>query len=188
VSERTLTKPHPASEPDEGRRPRPHRKVRVAGYAAGAVAAIVVVGLGFWLATVFKGDPSTNDRVGGVDPGLPAQMRRPTVSEAGLVDRAGVKIVYVAVTGGGGLIDLRFQVVDPDKAAAVHDKATPPAILDETTGVVVNSLLMGHSHTGEFKSGVTYYLVFENPGNLVQRGRQVSVLLGDALVRHVPVQ
>ena len=70
----------------------------------------------------------------------------------------------------------------------MHATSTPPAIVDETTGVVVNSLLMGHSHSREFKTGVTYYLVFENPGNLVQRGSRVSVLLGDAQVQHVPVQ
>jgi hypothetical protein len=148
----------------------------------------VVVALGFWLATTFKGHPTDQAQAAGVDVNLPAQMRRPVVSAAGLVDSSGVKIVYVAITGGGGLIDVRFQVVDPDKAAALHDQATPPALIDESSGVVVNSLLMGHSHSGPYKTGVTYYLVFENPGNLVQRGGRVSVLLGDAQVQHVPVQ
>jgi hypothetical protein len=162
--------------------------VRLAGYAVGAAGAIVVVALGFWLAASFKSHPTAAGQAAAVDVNLPAQMRRPIVSAAGLVDRSGVKIVYVAVTGGGGLLDVRFQVVDPDKAASLHDAAKPPALVDESTGVVVNSLLMGHSHTGVFKTGVTYYLVFENPGNLVQRGGRVSVLLGDAQVQHVPVQ
>ena len=164
-----------------------HRGVRWGGYATGAVAVIVVVVLGSRLAATFKDEPKS-EQPGAVGLSLAAQMTRPKVSEAGLIDRSGVKIVYVAMTGGGGLIDLRFQVVDPDKAAALHDSATPPAMVDETTGVVVNSLLMGHSHTGAYTTGVTYYLVFENPGNLVQRGTRVSVLLGDAQVQHVLVQ
>jgi hypothetical protein len=177
--------PGPQGAPDTGR---PPRRVRLAGFAVGIAAVVAVAVAGFWISSSLGGEPSTNGRVGGVDPSLPAQMRRPIVSAAGLVDRSGVKIVHVAITGGGGLIDLRYQVVDPDKAAAVHDEATPPAIVDETTHVVVNSLLMGHLHAGVYKTGVTYYLVFENPGNLVQRGSRVSVLLGEAQVQHVPVQ
>jgi hypothetical protein len=118
----------------------------------------------------------------------PARWQRPVVTEAGLAERSGVRIQHVALSGGGGLVDLRFQVVDPDKAAAVHDLATPAAVVDESTGLVVNALLMGHSHTAPFKTGVTYYLVFENPGNLVHRGSDVSVLLGNAQVEHVVVE
>jgi hypothetical protein len=117
-----------------------------------------------------------------------AQWQRPVVSAAGLADRSGVRIVYVAVTGGGGLIELRYQVVDPDKAVVIHDNARPPVIVDDATGVVADQLLMGHSHTGSFNAGQTYYLIFENPGNLVQRGSTVSVLLGNAQVDHVIIQ
>lgn len=105
-----------------------------------------------------------------------------------MAERSGVRIQHVAMSGGGGLLDLRFQVVDPDKAVAVHDLATPAAVVDESTGLVVKELLMGHSHTAPFKTGVTYYLIFENPGNLVQRGSDVSVLLGNAQVEHVVVE
>jgi hypothetical protein len=106
---------------------------------------------------------------------------------ADLAQRSGVRIVRVAVSGGGGLVDLRYQVVDPDKAAALHASATPPALVDERTGVVVSRLFMGHAHSGELKAAVTYYLVFENPGNIVGRGGKVTVLLGDAQVEHVAV-
>ncbi len=92
------------------------------------------------------------------------------------------------MTGGGGLVDLRFQAIDPDKAHSVHEDATPPVLIDETTGVVIDTLLMGHSHTSDFVPGVTYYLVFENPGNLLQSGSKVSVLLGDAEIEHIDVR
>jgi hypothetical protein len=110
------------------------------------------------------------------------------VSPAGLLERSGVRVVRVAASGGGGLLDLRFQVVDPDRAATVHDADTPPALVDEGTGGVIASLFMGHSHHGRLKPGVTYYLVFENPGNLVRRGALVSVVLGPARLAHVRVQ
>jgi len=105
-----------------------------------------------------------------------------------LAERSGVRLVQVAVTGGGGLLDVRYQVVDPNKAVTVHENQTPPALIDERTGLVLDRLLMGHAHKGELKPAVTYYLVFENTGNWVRRGSKVSVLLGDAQVENVVVK
>lgn len=169
-------------------------RVRLAGYLVGVALAVGLAAAGFWLVTVWKANSPkavASDATAESTPAATAQpstWQRPAVSAAGLADRSGVRIVYVAVTGGGGLIDLRFQVVDPDKADSIHNNATPPALVDDATGVVVNNLLMGHSHTNGFTAGQTYYLIFENPGNLVQQGGTVSVLLGNAQVDHVTVQ
>jgi hypothetical protein len=110
------------------------------------------------------------------------------VSRAQLVERSGVRITQLDATGGGGLLDLRYQVVDPGPAAAVHAPETPPAIVDQKTGMVIDSLLMGHQHTGQLHAAQTYYLVFNNPGNVVRSGDRVSVVLGDALVDDVRVR
>jgi hypothetical protein len=117
-----------------------------------------------------------------------ARWLRPSVPAGDLADRLGVRITHVALTGGGGLVDLRFRVVDPDRAAGLHDPATPPAVIDEVSGVVVDALLMSHAHSGPYNAGETYYLVFENPGNLVHRGDTVTVLLGDVQVEHVRIE
>jgi hypothetical protein len=110
------------------------------------------------------------------------------VSPAGLVATSGVRVVRVATTGGGGLVDLRYQVVDPDAAAAVHDAKSPPAVVNEATGAVVDRLFMGHSHHGPAKAGVTYYLVLDNVGDAIRRGDRVAVVLGPARVEHVLVR
>ncbi|MFF4417893.1 hypothetical protein ACFYY8_35660 [Streptosporangium sp. NPDC001559] len=119
-------------------------------------------------------------------PGGPA-FDRPVVPADRLADRAGIRLVRVSASGAGGLLDVRFQVVDPGRAQAVHHADTPPLVVDEATGLVVEQLYMGHAHTGELKPAVTYYLVFENSGNWVRPGSKVTVLLGDAQVRHVTV-
>jgi hypothetical protein len=111
----------------------------------------------------------------------------PLVSAAGLAERSGVRVVRVAMSGDGGLVDLRFQVVDADKAVAVHAPSTPPLLIDEKTGAVVSELLMGHTHTGQPKLGLTYYLIFVNPGVILRPGSRVTVQLGDARLAHVPV-
>jgi hypothetical protein len=158
----------------------------VLGVVSGVVSALVVTALVAWLVSAVVRPNASTSSTSAV---VPLQSDRPVVSEAGLVSRSGVRIVHVAVTGDGGLLDLRFQVIDADKAAAVvHDPAAPPAIVDEASGVVAKDLFMGHSHSGPLKEAVTYYLIFENPGNLVQRGDLVSVLLGNAQVQHVMVR
>ena len=163
---------------------RPPGKVAVAGFVAGVLLAAGLGVLG-WGALGWGLPWRSGGGAADVDP--PVAWQRTPVPVAGLVERSGVRLVRVAVTGGGGLLDLRFQVVDPQKAAAVHDRRTPPAIVDERTGLVFSQLLMDHAHTGALKPAVTYYLVFENTGNWVRRGTEVTVLLGDAQVGDVVV-
>lgn len=162
------------------------RRVRVAAIASGVAAVIGAGAFVFWLASTMPVAEDANAPL--FDPKAAALWQRPSVSDSGLVRTSGVRITVVSLTGGGGLVDLRFQVVDPDKANALHDPDHPPALIDEETGLVVSYLLMGHSHTDAFKAGTTYYLVFENPGNIVQRDAKVTVLLGAAQVEHVVVK
>jgi hypothetical protein len=177
----SLTGAEPGTGPASARRGRfrPPGRVRIAGFAVGVLIAAGIGVLALWLPQRSSGQPSVNP---------PIKWQRPSVSASGLAERSGVRLVRVAVTGGGGLLDLRYQVVDPNKAVAVHEDKTPPAIIDERTGLVLDRLLMGHAHKGQLKPAVSYYLVFENTGNWVHRGSQVTVLLGDAEVEHVVVK
>jgi hypothetical protein len=117
----------------------------------------------------------------------PASWQRLAVPATALADSVGVRITRVSISGDGGLLDLRYQVVDPTKAHALHEPGTPPAVVDEATGLVINELFMGHRHTGQFRASAIYYLVFVNPGGWVHRGSRVTVLLGNAQVEHVAV-
>ena len=177
----SLTRAEPGTGPASPRRGRfrPPGRVRIAGFLAGVLIAAGIGALVLWLPQRSNSEPSVKP---------PPAWQRPSVSASGLAERSGVRLIRVAVTGGGGLLDLRYQVVDPSKAVAVHEAETPPAIIDERTGLVLNRLLMGHAHQGQLKPAVSYYLVFENTGNWVRRGSEVTVLLGDAQVEHVVVK
>jgi hypothetical protein len=102
--------------------------------------------------------------------------------------QTGVRVVRTAVSGAGGILDLRYLVVDPTKADAVHDASHPPRIIDERTGKPAGAPLMGHVHTGPAKAGVVYYVLFLNPRRLVTPGGRVSVELGGVRLRHVLVR
>jgi hypothetical protein len=171
--------PAPATPPAQRRLGT--RRARVLGVSTGVLATLVVASLVLWLPNRSSGDTKAADA--GV------AWQRPVTGAAGLAERSGVKLTQVAVTGAGGLVDLRYQVLDPDKANSLHAKQTPPALVEERTGLVVNQLLMSHGvHKGPLKAGVTYYLVFNNPVNWVRRGSMVTVLLGNAQDEHVEVR
>lgn len=100
----------------------------------------------------------------------------------------GVRITRVAVTAGGGMIDFRYQVIDPDKAVIVHDWDKPPTIVDEATGKPFNAPWMQHSHNVNLKAGVTYYLILVNPQGGIKRGAPVTIQIGGSQLEHVIVQ
>lgn len=161
------------------RRPKRAQILGAVAGAAVAVATLLVVAMATHV-SIGHGSGSTARP--------PPQVQTPLVSAAGLAERSGVRLTQVAVTGAGGLIDLRYQVVDPDRANSLHNPRTPPFLVLESTGLLVNELLMGHSHKGRLKAGQTYYLIFENPGNLVHRGARVTVQLGDAHIGRIRVR
>ena len=164
-----------AARAPRGRRP---LGARVLGFwvGVGVVAAVVVPAY-----LVLRSPPATV--------GESAKPAEPVVLSAPEFEaRTGVRVAMVAVTGGGGLVDLRYQVLDPDKAVAVHEPQNPPGVIDETSGVPVWQLVMAHAHKGPVKAGVTYYLVFYNPSDVVRRGSRVTVQLGGARLEHVLVR
>ena len=161
---------------------RSKKRLRLLGALTGAGLVAAVVGSYMLVQQLGDRSAATTSRTAA------AEKAPPLVSVAGLEQKNGVRITHVALSGAGGLVDLRYQVVDPDKAAAVH--LTAPELVDETTGAVVNKPFMGHTHkqTKAFRAGQIYFVLFENPGNLVQRGTRVTVVLGGLRVHHVNVE
>ena len=151
---------------------RPLNRPRLLGLVAGAAVAVGAIAL-----------------VTGHDAAKPGPQPLPKgVNAAGLLDATGARVVRVTKAGDGGLIDVRYQIVDSDKAAALHSVKRPPALVDEHSGMVISRLLMGHAHAGTFHNGEVYFFEFEDPAGLVQPGDPVSVVLGPVRLMHVKVQ
>jgi hypothetical protein len=157
---------------------RRRRAPRILGFAVGAGLVVGVGLLVFWL---------TRSSPAGA-PAAEEASSAPVLSASAFEAATGVRVAQVSVTGAGGIVDLRFQVLDPDKAGAVHSPESPPYMVDERTGVLVSQLVMGHAHHGPLKAGVSYYLLFYNPGDIVRRGDTVTVRLGEGRLAHVEVR
>jgi hypothetical protein len=112
---------------------------------------------------------------------LPAQV-------AAMQNTWGIRITNVAITANGGLIDLRFQVINPDKALGVLDPGDFPVLIDDTTGKVLDKGGAHSGHAKSFKAGRTYYFLYQNNGSLLKTGSRITIQVGDVKLEHVIVR
>jgi len=105
---------------------------------------------------------------------------------AAIEDQYGVRISMIAVTMGGGAVDFRFQVVDPDKATNFcYDYENLPVLFVEDTGARIDP--RQHTHHVNYQFGRTYYQLYRNPGGIVKQGTRLTVVIGDLRLEHFVV-
>jgi hypothetical protein len=111
--------------------------------------------------------------------GTPSESRLLSDSEKNF----GIKVVSLRPTAGGQMLDLRFQVIDPEKAKAVLDKSKKAYVQDGKTGktlpVPVTKAGSMRQTTPKPEAGRIYFMLFSNPGWMVKEGGSVSLLIGD---------
>ncbi len=101
----------------------------------------------------------------------------------------GVRLESVAVTAGGGMIQLRYQILDGDKAEALHGTDAAPAVVAANGTVYADPGMAGHSHVGATgNSGSSDTLLLADAGGAVHRGDVVTVRIGSLELRDVRVQ
>ncbi len=148
----------------------PSRRRRRWVIGAAVVAVVALVAYGPW-----RGAADVRD---GTTP----------VSRQDMAARHGVDVTLVAVTAAGGLVELRVQVTDPDKADSIlHDESARPAIVSEDTGATLVMAAPPHQH-GELQLGGSYFFLLANAHNAIRAGSEVTLVLGDSRLEHLEVQ
>jgi hypothetical protein len=112
---------------------------------------------------------------------------RQALAQAAFEEETGIRLIRVAMTAGGGMLDLQYQVVDPDKALIVHDDDNPPALIEESTGWLFATPFHDHSYR-ELHTAVTYHELITNGDGLLKRGSKVMLTVGESRLAHVVVQ
>jgi hypothetical protein len=115
-------------------------------------------------------------------------MAAPMPVSAEIEARYGVRITMVAATAEGGLIDLRYTVIDPDKAALMTDSLESLPVIAAGNGTVLTQRGAAHRHGQNLKAGVTYFLLYTNTQNAVRAGDELLVKVGELHLDHVPVR
>jgi len=108
------------------------------------------------------------------------------VSAQEFAAHTGITVTLLGVTGGGGMIEFRYQVVDPDKASLLlHDKDKTPILVAEGSGEVIGLVARPHAHKAELLLGGTYFFMLANTQNALRDGTKVTVIIGDVRLEHL---
>jgi hypothetical protein len=106
----------------------------------------------------------------------------------------GIQVTALRSTAGGFMLDLRYRVVDPERAKTLLDRKVPAYLVDEATGAklaVPSSPKLGKLRQGTPKSARTdreYGMLFGNPGRFLKPGATVTLVAGEARVAGLTVR
>ena len=120
-------------------------------------------------------------------PGTPsskaALRARKNIAATPLKREWGIEVLDVHQTSAGYMLQFSYRVLDPKTAKPLFDRKTKPYLLDVATGAKV--IVPSPEKVGQLRNvntpetGRTYWMMFANPGKMIQKGSQVSVHIGD---------
>jgi hypothetical protein len=139
-----------------------------------AVVAALVSGLAVW--------------AGFFGPGAAGEPIGVALSPVEFEATTGIRITRIGLSGGDGIVDIRYQVLDPDKAVVVHDKNNPPALVEESTHKVFGRSWHSHTRRAQLRAGGSYYFLLLNERHGLDHGSTVSVKIGNTLLPNVTVR
>jgi len=106
--------------------------------------------------------------------------------------QSGVEVVSLRRTVGGRMLDFRYRVVDPEKAAPVLLRSTPAYLVHQATGakLEIPETRMGRMRQNTMKpeKGRTYFMLFNAAGREVSPGDKVTVVVGENRFENLTVQ
>ena len=110
-----------------------------------------------------------------------------SISRDQLEAQYGIRITLIAVTGGGGIVDFRYQIVDPQKATLLlHDPANTPILTVVDTGLTLAPTKMSRHHSEmSMKRNAVPFIFYPNVRNAVKPGTPVSVAFGKIKVEPI---
>ena len=111
-----------------------------------------------------------------------------SLSQAELEARHGLQIRLIGVTGGGGMIDFRLKMIDPQAARLfLEDPANLPIIMIAEDGT---QLLAADELEDEiaWEEGGILFMLLSNSDGVVQPGSAVTLRFGDIQLEPVPAQ
>lgn len=162
---------------------RPPRAARPFVRTAFGVVALAILVFGILLVRGWRpdsGDETAAPAAAGAAPTMPTS---PAIEE-----KYGVRFIGVDVTSAGGMIQIRYQVLDSDKTEAIHDQTAAPYVVDSHGTKYADPGMVGHTHIGPVKAaGTVDFVLLANARGGVKPGSTVTIEIGDLELRNVPV-
>ncbi|MBN2432021.1 MAG: hypothetical protein JXQ27_11115 [Acidobacteria bacterium] len=113
-----------------------------------------------------------------------------------LVEQHGIEVVGIRSTAAGYMLDFRYKVLDPAKAASLFKDGMKPYLIDQGSDVhvgvpapaKVGALRTSYRSFGEVTPGQQCFIIFANPARYIKPGNKVTVVLGDVQITDLIVQ
>ena len=105
---------------------------------------------------------------------------------------APISVVAVQLTAAGHYVDLRYRVIDPERAQLALGPKVRPQLINEANGTamaVPTTAKLGSLRQTQAvqETGRTYFVMFVNSGG-VQTGSRVTAELGELRFEHLLVE
>ena len=114
-----------------------------------------------------------------------------TATGARALQAAPIAVESVHLSAAGHFVDLRYRVLDAERAQAALGPKIRPRLINEATGAVMavpTTAKLGslRQTQGTQKTGRTYFVLFVNRG--VREGSRVTVELGELRIEHLRIE
>jgi hypothetical protein len=140
---------------------------------AGALIAAVITGGLLWI-----NRPATNAAIAG----------SAAITAEQLEQDYGVRLDVVGLLASGGLLELKFQVTDADKATALFGAQEDMPVLAVEGSDRVLRTPNGMKHSLTILDGASYFFLYANVANAVHEGSQVAFVVNGVRIPHLVVQ
>jgi hypothetical protein len=113
-------------------------------------------------------------------------------SAESLEQKWGIKVSSVFLSAGGNMVDFRYRVLDPTKAALLSNPEIKPQLTQQASGAklsVPNTPKVGplRQTTRQPVAGKIYFMLFANTRHQVKSGDKVTITMGDFKLENLTV-
>lgn len=138
------------------------------------VATLVATGVGAGVTGLVQASPA---------------HKRPSVPQDSEVEgKSGIRVTRVSLAADGGLLDVRYIVLDPTLATRWTGNTDKPPIMnnERTNSRFDRVAAMREGH--DLRPGQTYYLIYLNKAGDVKRGDRIDLQIAGSTLTGVPVE
>jgi len=105
----------------------------------------------------------------------------------------GVELRGIRLSAADYMLDFRYRVIDPKKAAPLLSRNVKPYLIDQESGarlIVPTPPKVGslQQKSSQPVAGKIYFIIFSNPGKLVKKGNKVTVVIDNFKAENLIVE